>query len=140
MERKLMPSTTDVLAEARDIMQRRLDEIHDEGKRLERALAELGGKAKRSPGRPRRSASPAAPKATGSTAGTRRRRRRRGGTRADQAVELIASQPGISASDVAKTMKIKPNYLYRVLGDLEKEGRVKKDGRQYYPTASSSSN
>ena len=30
-------------------------------------------------------------------------------------------------------MKIKPNYLYRVLGDLEKEGRVKKDGRQYYP-------
>ena len=32
-------------------------------------------------------------------------------------------------------MKIKPNYLYRVLGDLEKEGRVKKDGRQYYPAA-----
>jgi DNA-binding HxlR family transcriptional regulator len=30
-------------------------------------------------------------------------------------------------------MKIKPNYLYRVLGDLEKEGRVKKKGRQYYP-------
>ena len=54
-------------------------------------------------------------------------------TRADQAVDLITSQPGISASDVAKTMKIKPNYLYRVLGDLEKEGRVKKDGRQYYP-------
>ena len=54
---------------------------------------------------------------------------RRGGTRADQAVELITGQPGISASDVAKTMKIKPNYLYRVLGDLEKEGRVKKDGR-----------
>jgi DNA-binding HxlR family transcriptional regulator len=30
-------------------------------------------------------------------------------------------------------MKIKPNYLYRVLGDLEKEGRVKKDGRTYHP-------
>ena len=30
-------------------------------------------------------------------------------------------------------MKIKPNYLYRVLGDMEKEGRVKKDGRQYHP-------
>ena len=48
-------------------------------------------------------------------------------------VDLITSQPGISASDVAKTMKIKPNYLYRVLGDLEKEGRVKKDGRNYFP-------
>ncbi len=46
---------------------------------------------------------------------------------------LIEKQPGISASDVAKSMKIKPNYLYRVLGDLEKEGRVKKEGRQYYP-------
>ncbi len=48
-------------------------------------------------------------------------------------MKLIEGQPGISASDVAKQMKIKPNYLYRVLGDLEKEGRVKKDGRQYYP-------
>ncbi len=135
-----MPSTHDVLDEARDIMQRRLAEIDDERKRLERALAELGGKAKRSPGRPRGSASTATPKAASAGTGTptRRRRRRRGGTRADQAVDLIASQPGISASDVAKTMKIKPNYLYRVLGDLEKEGRVKKDGRQYYPTASSS--
>jgi hypothetical protein len=141
MERKSMPSTHDVLDEARDIMQRRLAEIDDERKRLERALAELGGKAKRSPGRPRGSASTAAPKAASSSSAgtpTRRRRKRRGGTRADQAVDLIASQPGISASDVAKTMKIKPNYLYRVLGDLEKEGRVKKDGRQYYPTATSS--
>ena len=46
---------------------------------------------------------------------------------------LFTSQPGISASDVAKTMKIKPNYLYRVLGELEKEGRVKKKGREYHP-------
>jgi sugar-specific transcriptional regulator TrmB len=130
-----MPSTTNVLNEARQLVERRLAELNDERRRLERALAELGGKAKRSPGRPRGSASTstsnAAPKASG--APKKRRRRRKGGTRADQAVDLITSQPGISASDVAKTMKIKPNYLYRVLGDLEKEGRVKKDGRQYYP-------
>jgi DNA-binding MarR family transcriptional regulator len=61
----------------------------------------------------------------------RAKRRRRSGTRADQAVKLIEKNPGISASEIAKTMKIKPNYLYRVLGDLEKEGRVKKKGRQY---------
>jgi len=125
-----MPSN--VLDEARDLVQKRLADLEDERKRLERALAELGGKAttRRSPGRPRGSK-----KATtgGAAGGTRKRRKRRGGTRADQAVALIESQPGISASDVAKTMKIKPNYLYRVLGDLEKEGRVKKDGRQYYP-------
>ena len=131
-----MPSTTNALDEARELIERRLADVHDEARKLERALAELGGKAKRSPGRPRGSASKASTKASsgsGSTGAAKERRRRRGGTRADQAVELITSQPGISASDVAKTMKIKPNYLYRVLGDLEKEGRVKKDGRQYYP-------
>lgn len=124
-----MPSTTNVLDEARQLVERRLADLDEERRRLERALAELGGKAKRSPGRPRGSAS-TPKKASGAP---KKRRRRRGGTRADQAVDLITSQPGISASDVAKTMKIKPNYLYRVLGDLEKEGRVKKDGRQYYP-------
>jgi DNA-binding IclR family transcriptional regulator len=126
-----MPSTTNVLDEARQLVERRLAELDDERSRLERALAELGGKAKRSPGRPRGSAS--TPTKASSGGGPKKRRRRKGGTRGDQAVELITSQPGISASDVAKTMKIKPNYLYRVLGDLEKEGRVKKDGRQYYP-------
>ncbi|HET9152547.1 MAG TPA: hypothetical protein VFN85_00355 [Solirubrobacterales bacterium] len=122
-----MPPTTNVLDEARQLVQRRLADLDEERKRLERALAELGGKTsgRRSPGRPRGSSrkASAAPK----------RRKRRGGTRADQAVKLIEEKPGISASDVAKTMKIKPNYLYRVLGDLEKENRVKKNGRQYYP-------
>lgn len=118
-----MPSNTNVLDEARELVERRLAELDEERKRLERALAELGGKAaRRGPGRPR-----------GTGAGAPRRRKRRGGTRADQAVKLITEQPGITASDVAQAMKIKPNYLYRVLGDLEKEGRVKKDGRKYYP-------
>lgn len=132
MERNSMPSTMNVLDEARQLVQKRLADLDEERKRLERALAELGGKvARRAPGRPRGSS--AAKSSTGTGAAPKRRRRRRGGTRADQAVALIEKQPGISASDVAKTMKIKPNYLYRVLGDLEKEGRVKKQGRQYYP-------
>lgn len=126
-----MPSTTNVLDEARELVKKRLADLDDERKRLERALAELGGKAiKRAPGRPRGSSTKSTPTRS---AAAPRRRRRRGGTRADQAVGLIEKQPGISASDVAKAMKIKPNYLYRVLGDLEKEGRVKKQGRQYYP-------
>jgi sugar-specific transcriptional regulator TrmB len=128
-----MPPSTNVLDEARQLVERRLADLDEERKRLERALAELGGKAtttRRGPGRPKGSTS----KSASGTTGPRRRRKRRGGTRADQAVKLIEGQPGISASDVAKQMNIKPNYLYRVLGDLEKEGRVKKDGRQYYPT------
>lgn len=123
-----MPSTTNVLDEARDLVVKRLAELDEERKRLERALAELGGRIVRGgrpgrrPGRPR-AAAPAAP----------RTRRRRSGTRADQAVALVEKNPGISASEIAKTMKIKPNYLYRVLGELEKEGRVKKEGRKYQP-------
>lgn len=130
-ERNEMPSTTHVLDEARDLVLKRLAELDDERKRLERALAELGGKALsrpgRRPGRPRGSG-------TAKAASPKKRRRRRSGTRADQAVSLVEGSPGISASEIAKSMKIKPNYLYRVLGDLEKDGRVKKKGRQYYPT------
>lgn len=137
-----MPNTSNVLNEAREMVQKRLAELDDERKRLERALAELGGKVtrrgpgrppgtgRRGPGRPPKAA--AAPATTGRKPG--RRRRRRGGTRADQAVSLVEKSPGISASEIAKSMKIKPNYLYRVLSELEGEGRVTKKGRQYFPT------
>jgi len=131
-----------VFDEARDALERSVRELREQLSQAEEALEKLGGKVttRRGPGRPGRPArrGPGRPKgstnkASSGTTAPRKRRKRRGGTRADQAVKLIESQPGISASDVAKTMKIKPNYLYRVLGDLEKEGRVKKDGRQYYP-------
>jgi sugar-specific transcriptional regulator TrmB len=131
-----MSPTSNALDEAREFLNRRLAELDEARKKIEGALSELGGKVttRRGPGRPRGSSrkASAAKKSTGAAAP--RRRKRRGGTRADQAVKLIEGKPGISASDVAKEMKIKPNYLYRVLGDLEKEGRVKKDGRKYFPT------
>jgi predicted Rossmann fold nucleotide-binding protein DprA/Smf involved in DNA uptake len=82
------------------------------------------------------SAEPAKPSAASNGSSAPRRRNRQGGTRAEQAVKLIEEKPGISASDVAKEMGIAPNYLYRVLGDLEKEGKVKKDGRSYEVVAS----
>jgi len=127
-----MANGSSSIEETRQFIQERLAKLEDERKSLEGALAQLGGKvARRAPGRPRGRKAPASAPASGGA--PKKRRKRRGGTRGDQAVKLIEGQPGISASDVAKEMKIKPNYLYRVLGDLEKEGRVKKDGRQYYP-------
>lgn len=134
-----MPSTSNVLDEALDLVKKRLAELDEERKRLERALVELGGTVTRRPGRPPGSGrGPGRPrKATSATtaaaAPRKRRRRRRGGTRADQAVALVEQKPGISASEIAKEMKIKPNYLYRVLGELEKERRVSKKGREYHP-------
>jgi transposase-like protein len=137
-----MPNTSNVLNEAREMVQKRLAELDDERRRLERALAELGGKVtRRGPGRPpgsgRRGPGRPPKAATAGTAKVGRkpgRRRRRSGTRADQAVALVEQNPGISASEIAKSMKIKPNYLYRVLGELEQEGRVTKKGREYHPT------
>ncbi|MDX6636989.1 MAG: hypothetical protein QOJ01_500 [Solirubrobacterales bacterium] len=125
-----MANINNAVDQAAGILKERISELESELAKLQRALASLtdGREGRRGPGRPRgrstASRSSAAP----------RRRRRRGGTRADQAVKLIAAKPGISASEVAKEMKIKPNYLYRVLGDLQKEGRVKKSGRSYTAT------
>ncbi len=48
-----MPSTSNVLDEALDLVKKRLAELDEERKRLERALAELGG-AYSPPGRPGR--------------------------------------------------------------------------------------
>jgi DNA invertase Pin-like site-specific DNA recombinase len=117
----MSPSTANVLDEARSLVEKRLKELDNERARLERALADLtGGRVgRRRPGRPRGSG--------------KARRRRRGNTRADQAVKIVEANPGISAAEIAKRMKIKPNYLYRVMGDLQKEGRVRKRKRGYHP-------
>ena len=119
-----MPQGSDAVDQARSLLQQRLRELDDERAQVEKALADLGGR--RGPGRPRGSRGRA-------TANGRRRRRRRGGTRADEAVKMVTSEPGISAGKIAKAMGIAPNYMYRVMGELEKEGRVRKDGRGYYP-------
>jgi sugar-specific transcriptional regulator TrmB len=114
--------------QAAALLKERITELEGELAKLQRALASLteGREGRRGPGRPRGSRS------TGTR--TRPRRRRRGGTRADQAVALIKANPGSSASEIARKMKIQPNYMYRVLGDLQKEGKVKKSGRKYTAT------
>jgi predicted HTH transcriptional regulator len=110
------------LDEAANLLKERIRELDTERRKLERALANLtGGRVgRRGPGRP-----------PGSKDGASRRRGRRGSTRSDQAVRLIKANPGITASEIAKKMRIQPNYLYRVLGDLQKDGKVKKSGRSY---------
>ena len=116
------PKPGDVLDQARSLIEERLKELDEERKRLERTLSDLthGKVGRRRPGRPR-----------GSGTRTTQTRRRRGGTRADEAVKLVSENPGITASDVAKRMRIKPNYVYRGMGDLQKQGKVRKRGRGY---------
>ncbi len=120
-----MATISNAVDQAASLLKERISELEGELASLQRALANLtdGRQGRRGPGRPRGS--------TAKTTGTRTRRRRRGGTRADQAVRLIKANPGITASEVARKMKIQPNYMYRVLADLQKEGKVKKSGRKY---------
>ena len=128
-----MPSVHETVAEARELIRKRLHDLDAERAQLQRALSNLTGgrEGRRGPGRPRRAAS--GKTASGkTTSGKTTRRRRKGTTRADQAVKIVAENPGITASEVAKRMKIKPNYIYRVLGELEKQGKVRKDGRAYH--------
>jgi hypothetical protein len=113
-----MPRVSNTVDQARTLLERRLRELDEERRQVEAALAGLGRGARRGPGRPR-------------VSGTRRRR---GSTRADQAVRIIKKNPGITVSELGRKMRLNhPNYLYRVLPDLEKEGRIKREGRGYQP-------
>ncbi len=59
------------------------------------------------------------------------RRRRAGGTRADQALQLIKSNPGMTVPQIADKMGIRQNYLYRVTAALQKDGSVKRKGQGF---------
>ena len=112
----------------------RIRELRTELERLEAARAALAG-GRRGPGRPRGSTTRRTRRATTSTQRrTRRTRGRRGGaTRANQALDLVKKQPGITIPQIAKSMGIEPNYLYRVLPRLQQEGQIKRDGQGWMP-------
>ena len=117
----------DFLAEKRAEIDNRLKELrplHEEYLKLERAKAALDGVDGPRRGRPRGSGA--------GSGGTRRRRRRRGGTRGDEALALIRQNPGVTVSELAQMMNISPpNYLYRVMANLQADGAVTKQGKGY---------
>ena len=125
-----MTADSDTADKVAALLRDRLAELSAEHGRLERALASLTDDRASRRGPPkRRSRRTAAAKASGSSPKGARRR----SSRADQALELILAKPGTSASEVARKLKVKPNYIYRVLSGLEKDGRIRKDGRAYHP-------
>ena len=118
---------------------RELAPLVEEYRQLEEAAAALQG-VDGNGGSSRPVAAAAAPsrparrrRSSGSTGTGRRGRPRGSGKRAQQALDLVAGQPGITIPELAKAMKIQPNYLYRVLPGLEKDGKVKKKDKGWYP-------
>jgi len=124
----------DFLTEQRAALDKRLKELrplYDEYLQLEKVKEALGsvGQSRRGPGRPPGSSSKKRT-TTASGNGRRKRRGRRGGTRSDQVLRVIRENPGISVSEIGDRLKLKQkNYLYRVVGNLQSEGAVKKEGR-----------
>jgi hypothetical protein len=121
----------------------RLRDLKEEVARLEAARSALTG-GRRGPGRPRASANRGRTASTrrNATATTARRRpgrprgRSRSGTRANQALELVRSTPGITIPQIAEKMGIEPNYLYRVMPRLATDGQVKREGQGWHPASS----
>jgi hypothetical protein len=112
----------------------RLRELKEEVSKLEAARSALVG-TRRGPGRPRAAraaASTTTRRGTGRRPG-RPRGRSRGGTRANQALELVRSTPGITIPQIAEKMGIEPNYLYRVMPRLLTDGQVKREGQGWHP-------
>ena len=115
----------DFLDEKRKEIDARLRELRplvDEFHRLEKAAAALSGVGSG---------------ARVSKAGARRRRGRGrpkgSGTRAKEALELVRASPGITIAEMAKSMGIKANYLYRVMPTLQSEGQVVKRDKGWHP-------
>ena len=143
-----MPPRTDFLTQQRRRIDARLQELrpaHEEYLTLLEAKEALEGlKTPSRPGRPPGRRGPGRPPGSGRkrtatrarSANGRRRprrttRRRSGGTRGDQALQLIKSNPGITVPEIADRMGIRQNYLYRVTASLQKDGSVKRKGQGF---------
>jgi hypothetical protein len=121
--------------DVRQQITKRLKELKplvDEYHQLEEMVSKLADGS--SPTTTRRTRSTRRTRTTRSTNGRRRRGRPKGsGTRSAQALALVQAKPGITIPEMGKEMSITPNYLYRVLPELAKDGKVKKAGKGWKP-------
>jgi hypothetical protein len=102
-----------------DARLRELKPLYEEYLTLQKAKAALDGVER--PARPARE-----------RRGRRGRPRGSGGTAA-KALEVIRQNPGITVAALARELKMRhPNYLYRVLPQLEAEGAVRRDGKGWH--------
>jgi ribosomal protein S25 len=125
----------DVLNEIRRSLEKRLRELepliaeHAQVRKALEALEAAGKRVAGTAGSAVRRSTPAK-----ATATARRRGRPRGtGGRAQEVLAHVQKRPGITIAELAKHMKIKPNYLYRVLPQLEKDGKLHKRDKGYHP-------
>lgn len=93
-------------------------EAQKEVDKIEKALASLGGVARRR-----------ARSVTGHRPVKRKRAPKKGG-RQDQVLAYIKKHPGTSSGEVAKALKMNPSAVSQIITKLNKEKAIKKDGRK----------
>jgi hypothetical protein len=113
---------------------RELEPLVDEYRQLEAAQTALAGLPSAARPTPTVRRGRGSRAAAASTSPRRRGRPRGSGTRALQALELVKARPGITTSEIAAAMGIKQNYLYRVLPSLERDSKIAKRGRGWFPS------
>jgi CRP-like cAMP-binding protein len=110
-----------------------LREAVQEAERLEAALAALEGVSGSAPtSRKRAPAKRSSSRSSSNGAGGKRGRPKGSGPRAKQALQTVKGKPGITIPELAETMGMQQNYLYRVMPDLQKQGLVRKEGRGWH--------
>jgi predicted Rossmann fold nucleotide-binding protein DprA/Smf involved in DNA uptake len=128
----------DVLSELRSSLEKRLRELEPfikEHAQVREALDALHGVGKRAQGAAA-SAAKRGRAARGRSPSRGPGRPRGTGSRAQEALKLVHQHPGITIAEIAKRMKIQANYLYRVLPQLEKDGKIEKREKGYHPPES----
>lgn len=104
-----------------------LEPLVAEYQRLQQVVELLGDEPAPSPRSPRGRSTPRRTLSRGATS------RRTQGQRSEDALKLIREQPGITVADTAEALGIGTTYLYRLLPRLEREGKIRKEGRGYVP-------
>lgn len=130
---------SDVLSRIRSDLEKRLHELEplvQEHAHVRHALDALNAAGARAEVKAKSVAKRARATASASTTGRGRGRPRGSGNRAQEALKLVHAHPGITLQEIAARMKIKANYLYRVLPQLEKDGKVSKRDKGYHPPES----
>lgn len=127
-----MATTEDVLKQARDLVSARLADLDDERKRLERAVAELGGKvARRKPGRPRGSAASATSKAS-----TRKGNGRRGRASSQliKLLRLAKIAPESNNQAIADHLGVKHSTATAMVSKIKSQGLITRENKMLVVT------
>lgn len=114
-------AAANMLEQTREKFSKRLAELRpmvEEARELERVLDAMGGTKTK-----KRSTTASAPVRT----------RAGRGDRPQQFLKLVEETPGITAAQAAKKMDAASSYIYRLAGELAKDGKVRKIDSGYHP-------